>query len=398
MRIACVLIPSFAVAVERRANPALAAQPLVVADGSSVLDASPEASGVRARQPLRHAKATCPQAIFVEANHALYRDVAEALLDAVETVSPLVEPAGLGAAYADLLGLQEQYADEFALAAALVGAVRGATGLIASVGIAEGKFVARVAAEITPPGDAGIVPSGREHEFLYEKDVLLLSFGSAQDKPFDVDVIQRLDLLALQTLGGVAELPRQAVEAQFRGIGGRLWELANGIDREPLRPRTRQESLGERLSFDAPVVATEALVMASKQILGRLMRRLKGRTARRMHIQVLADERIVWEKLETFREPSGDERRIALVLKTRLSLLELPQAVDTVAITMSGIGREVAKQAKLFTDSQQNLNQIGEAIRQLRARYDRPMIYRIAEVDPCSRHPEERSVLVPYDA
>ncbi|MEX0787135.1 MAG: hypothetical protein WD939_10900 [Dehalococcoidia bacterium] len=389
-----MLIPSFAVAVERRANPALAAQPLVVADGSSVLDASPEASGVRVREPLRHAKASCPQAVFVEANHALYRDVAEALLDAVETVSPLVEPAGLGAAYADLLGLQEQYEDEFALAAALVGAVRRATGLIASVGIAEGTFVARVAAAITPPGDAGVVPSGREREFLYEKDVRLL--------PFDIDVLQRLDLLALQTLGGVAGLPRQAVEAQFRGIGGRLWELANGIDREPLRPRTRQESLTERLSFDAPVVATEALVMASKQILGRLMRRLKGRTARHMHIQVLADERIVWEKLETFREPAGDERRIALVLKTRLSLLELPQAVDTVAITLSGIGREVAKQAKLFTDSQSfrsaEGNQIGEAIRQLRARYDRPVVYRIAEVDPCSRHPEERSVLVPYDA
>jgi hypothetical protein len=86
------------------------------------------------------------------------------------------------------------------------------------------------------------------------------------------------------------------------------------------------------------------------------------------------------------------------VLKTRLSLLELPQAVDTITITLTGIGREVAKQAKLFTEGSQNLNQIGEAIRQLRTRYGRPVVYRIAEVDPWSRHPEERSVLVPYDA
>jgi len=117
-----------------------------------------------------------------------------------------------------------------------------------------------------------------------------------------------------------------------------------------------------------------------------------------MHLQLLADERIVWERLETFREPTGDERRMLLVLKTRLSLLELPQSVDTVAVTLSGIGREIAKQTKLFTDTQQNLNQIGEAIRQLRARYGRDVVGRVMEVDPWSRHPEERAVLVPYDA
>ena len=388
MRIACVFVPSFAVAVERQADPRLVEQPLVVYDRNAVIDASPEAASVRVLT-VRQAKAACPDAVFVEANRALYRDVTEAMLDAVEKVSPLVEPIEQGAAYADVLGLQGHYDDEFSLAAVLVKAVQDATGLLAGVGIADGKFAASVAAANIPPGDAGIVPPGREQEFLRDKDTALLPFGS--------DVTQRLNLLALWTLGDIAALPQTSVEAQFRSIGTRLWELASGIDREPLRPRKPQESLSERLSFDASVVATEALVMAGRQLLARLVRRLKGRTARRMHLQLLADERIVWEKLEVFREPIGDERRMLLILKTRLSLLELPQAVDTVAITLTGIGREMAKQEKLFADTQ-NLSQIAEAIRQLRVRYNRPMIYRVAEVDPCSRHPEERSVLVPYDA
>ena len=390
MRIACVLFPSFSVAVERRANPRLADQPLIVYEHSTVLDASPEALGARRITSLRKAKALYPHAVFVEANRVLYHDVAEAMLDAMESVAPFIEPVGLGAAYADVRGLEGHYEDEFALAGALVEAVRSATGLLAGVGIGDGKFVSWVAASITSPGEAGIVPPDREREFLQDKDASLLPFGP--------DAVQRLDLLALRSLGDIAALPKSAVEAQFRSIGKRLWELACGIDREPLCPRKRQVVLRERLSFDAPVVATEALVMAGRQLVGRLTRRLKGRTARRMHIQLLADERIVWEKLETYREPTGDEGRMMLILKTRLSLLELPQGVDTVAITLTGIGREVAKQAKLFTDTQQNLNQIGEAIRQLRARYGRPMVYRIAEVDPCSRHPEERSALVPYDA
>ena len=387
MRIACVRIPCFTVAVERRANPQLEEQPLVVYDRSDVIDASQEATGVQRGLPLRQAKALCPRAVFAQANVSLYRDVAEAMLDAIEEVSPQVEEAEAGAAYADVGGLEGHYENEFALAGSLIEAVRQATGLLAAAGVAEGKFASWVAASMTTPGDAGIVPSGKEQEFLRDKPVTFL--------PAELETLQRLDLLALTTLGDVATLPQTAVEAQFRSP--RLWELANGIDRDALRPRKRQEILRERLSFDAPVAVSEALVLASKQLLRRLVRRLRGRTARRMHIQLLADERIVWEKLETFREPTSDERLIMLVIKTRLSLLELPQAIDTVAISLTGIGRETAKQTKLFTDTK-NLNQIADAIKQLQARYGRPMIWRVKEVDPSSRHPEERSALIPYDA
>lgn len=391
MRIACVAIPSFAVAIERRRAPDLAGQPVIVYDRNSVIDASLEASGCRAGLPLRQAKALYPHATFIQADHARYRAVYDTMLDALEEITPLVEPASLlGCAFADIGGLQGHYRDEFALAETTVAAVRDATGLLASVGVAGGKFVAWVAASEVTPGDAGVVAPGREQEFLYDKDVSLL--------PLDTNVSERLHLLALHTLGDVAELQRSAVEAQFRSNGRRMWELANGIDAEPLRPRKHQDLIDERMTFTSAVVASEALVAAARQIVTRLVRRLRGRTARRMHVQLLCDERIVWERLETFREPTSDERRMLLVLKTRLTLLELPQGVDTVAVTLSGLGNEVAKQTKLFTDTQQNLNQIAEAIRQLRTRYGRPVVWRITEVDPWSRHPEERNALVPYDA
>jgi nucleotidyltransferase/DNA polymerase involved in DNA repair len=389
MRIACIRVPTFAVAVEQLADPALARQPLVVVDGKAVLDASTDLTRVHRGLSSRRAKALYPQATFVEANQALLRDVFDEMLDALERVAPEIEPVGLGCAYADVRGLYGHYEDEFRLAGALVETVREATGLLPSVGVAEGKFVAWVAASSVDPCEAGIVTHGQESEFLRDKNVEIF--------PIDPELVQRLNILALRTLGDIAALPRPAFEAQFRRIGGRLWELANGIDREPLRARKPQELLIERLIFDTPVVAVEALLAASRQIVARLVRRLDGRAARRMHLQLLADERIVWERVETFREPTGDERGMLLLLKTRLSLLELPQAVDTASITLSGIGREVAKQAKLFTNTQQNLNQIGEAIRQLRARYGRDMVGRVMEVDPWSRHPEERNILVPYD-
>ena len=53
MRIACVLIPSFAVAVERLREPRLAERPVVVYDRAAVLDASDDAAGVHPGAPLR---------------------------------------------------------------------------------------------------------------------------------------------------------------------------------------------------------------------------------------------------------------------------------------------------------------------------------------------------------
>ena len=94
MRIACVRIPCFTVAVERRTNPHLEEQPLVVYDRGGVIDASPEATGVRRGLPLRQAKALCPSAVFAQANVSLYRDVAEGMLDAIGEVRPQGGGAG----------------------------------------------------------------------------------------------------------------------------------------------------------------------------------------------------------------------------------------------------------------------------------------------------------------
>ena len=94
MRVACVLIPSFSVAVERRADRRLADQTLIVYERNTVLNASPEALGVRRGMSLRKAKALYPHAVFVEANRILYHDVAEAMLDALESVAPSSSRSG----------------------------------------------------------------------------------------------------------------------------------------------------------------------------------------------------------------------------------------------------------------------------------------------------------------
>jgi nucleotidyltransferase/DNA polymerase involved in DNA repair len=425
MRLACVFVPRFPLAVERRRSavscqpsavsgrPSVTYQrpatsdhrPTIVYSRTRVIEASPELADAWPGRALRQARALYPHALYIPEDPARYAEVATAMLRALDRIAPEVEPAEQGCAYVGVRGLERLYQPSLVdqhrtddrrpttddpIAVALVRAVFEETGLLAAVGVAGGKFVARVAALSVDPGGVRVVREGDERRFLRDASVGLL--------PFEPEIAQRLRALALHTLGDIARLPRPAVEAQFRAAGARMWELANGIDPEPLRPRRTPEAITERLTFESPVVTSEALIMAARQLVRRLAVRLGPRSARRMHAQVLAEGRIAWERVETFRGAPPDETRLMLVLKTRLSALQLTEAVDTVAITLSEIGREPGRQARLLTETNPQLERLLEAVQEIRVRFGGPMVWRAVEVDPCSRHPEDRSILIPYDA
>ena len=85
--IACVLVPHFAAAVERRANPALEDVPLLIGEPPGrperVLAVSPEVTrtGVRPGMPLKQARLLCPQARLLPARPARYAGAYTELLD-----------------------------------------------------------------------------------------------------------------------------------------------------------------------------------------------------------------------------------------------------------------------------------------------------------------------------
>jgi len=234
VRVACVWLPHFPIAIERRNSPALNRRAVIIGETaeqrSAVLDCSAEAEGqgVRVGMPLRQALSLCPSASFLPPDLPRYGDSFDQILRALETMSPLVDPVALGCAFIGLGGLNGHHRDEMALGDALAQAVRQASGLMPSVGLAEGKFTAQVAATVSAPGEVCLVPKGQEKKFLAPIDVSLLLCSR--------DTLRRLGLLGLRTMGDLASLPAGAVQAQFGSEGRRIWELAHGVDREPLRP------------------------------------------------------------------------------------------------------------------------------------------------------------------
>ena len=131
------------------------------------------------------------------------------------------------------------------------------------VGIADGKFPARVAAGRAAPGGFRKITPSVTKETLAAEPVASL--------PMPVEMIRRLEQLGLATLGLLAELPPSAVAARFGPEGRRAWELANGNDPSPVTPRAEQEVRGtlllEAIAAKEGLQATDADVDAKVESL-----------------------------------------------------------------------------------------------------------------------------------
>jgi DNA polymerase-4/protein ImuB len=249
-----------------------------------------------------------------------------------------------------------------------------------------------------------IVPSGQEAAFLADLPL--------EDLPVSVEMRRRLRLLGLRTLRDLARLPKGAVAAQFGAEGARAWELAHGIDHSPIVPYRPPKVIVERLAFPAPVDTLDPLVAAARTLLQRALSRseARGRAARGLRLSVETEDGRVWKREVTFREPVGSGERMLVALRPRIeagagdgSPSAVPAPFVQVELALLDLCGESALQGKLFGGEWghgphvQAGERLAAAARQLKARYGRPVLGKVMEVEPWSRLPERRFALIDYD-
>ena len=212
-----------------RRYPVLRGRPVVIVEndgsGELTLDSSDEAVslGVTAGMPLSYALARCPDAVLMQADTAYYSDTSDRLADSLAVRCPKVEIDGKGRFYAGLDGLSDFYGCEPRLVASLLQAMP--PGFNPRIGVASAKFPAYVAAATAPDGRAARA-SLDTAAFLSGCSIDLLPVSPAAKT--------RLRRSGIRTLGRLAALPVGDALALLGTEGTHAWELARGIDRDPL--------------------------------------------------------------------------------------------------------------------------------------------------------------------
>ncbi|TJY61918.1 DNA polymerase IV [Sinimarinibacterium sp. CAU 1509] len=354
-KIVHVDMDAFYASVEQRDAPELRGRPLVVAwrgARSVVCAASYEARrfGVRSAMPAVRAERLCPDAVFVPPDFTRYRAVSRQVREIFRRHTDLVEPLSLDEAYLDVTENKLGLASATDVATEIRRQIRDELKLTASAGIAPNKFLAKIASDWNKPDGQFVIKPAQVSAFLTALPVgRIPGVGKVMDA--------KLEALGIRTVGQLRELERPVLEARFGRYGGRLYELARGVDEHPVVPDRPVQSISseDTLAEDQPLAALAPLIERLAQKTWEASRK----TSRVPRTVVLKLKTGDFRNLTRSLTPSTPPDSAAVLAQIALALCNRVDLPESTRYRLVGVGLgnfhepgDAESQSGLFLDEQ----------------------------------------------
>jgi DNA polymerase IV len=231
-KIVHVDMDAFYASVEQRDDVSLRGRPVVVAwkgKRSVVCAASYEARsfGVRSAMPAVHAERLCPDAVFVPPDFTRYKAVSLAVREIFQRHTDAVEPLSLDEAYLDVTVNKTGLPTATLVAKTIRRQIREELNLTASAGVAPNKFLAKIASDWKKPDGLFVIQPHEVQAFL-----LPLAVGRIPGVGKVTEA--RMEKVGIKTVGDIFAMELLTLEDHFGRWGTRLYELARGIDHNPV--------------------------------------------------------------------------------------------------------------------------------------------------------------------
>lgn len=385
-RIACLLVPRFAVAALLRAEPELRGTPLVVTAGSNVVDVSPEAERAGAQPGLTIAQALIRHADLVvrpldvealAAARAALAEVARSVSPRVEIVgdenedapSPLARTAVAGGEHRiasassfarnraaptpaaplnarhggevllDVSGLERLFGSPSGIASALQQRAER-VGFPAAVGIADGRATARIAAGVAARrGETILVAPGGDAAWLAPLPLAVL--GRACDpaergkgrQGWDA-VVDALARLGVSRCGELAAMSPDEVASRLGRVAARMRTIAAGADGRELRVSFEPHAYVEGTRLEYGIGSLEALLFLIRGLLDRVVARLAlaSLACSGLTVSLTLDDGSSAERTIGVLAPTRDVKTLLLLTRTALESAPPPAAVEAVHV------------------------------------------------------------------
>ena len=249
---------AFYASVELRDKPELAGQPVAVggsAEGRGVISAASyeaRAFGVHSAMPTVRGQELCPELVLLSPDFKRYTAVSRQIMGIFRRYTPLVEPLSLDEAFLDVSGTERLFGDAVAIGHGIRKDILKETSLVASIGVAPTKFLAKLASDLDKPDGFRVIEPDQIRAVLDPLPVgKVFGVGRATEK--------RLASLGVRTIGQLAELERDVVVERFGASGAWIHDLAHGIDPRRVNPRRPEKSTGMERTFPEDITDRDVL-------------------------------------------------------------------------------------------------------------------------------------------
>ena len=341
-RVACLLVPRFAVAALLRAEPELRGTPLVVTAGSSVVDVSAEAQRAGAQPGLTIAQALIRHADLVVRPLDVDAVAAAraALAEVARSVSPRVEiVAGDGGeVLLDVSGLERLFGSPAGIASALQQRAER-VGFPAAVGVADGRTTARIAAGVAARrGETILVAAGGDAAWLAPLPLTVL--GRACDpverkgrQGWDA-AVDALARLGVSRCGELAAMSADEVASRLGRVAARMRTIAAGADASELRASFEPHTYVEGTRLEYGIGSLEALLFLIRGLLDRVVARLAlaSLSCSGLTVSLTLDDGSSADRTIGVLAPTRDVKTLLLLARTALESSPPPGAVEAVQV------------------------------------------------------------------
>jgi DNA polymerase-4 len=233
------------------------------------------AYGIRAGMPIGEAKRLCPELTLVEGGPQKYLHYSLQILETLKDYTPIVEPFSIDEAFLDLTGsprMGKRPALESAVpvAQSIQRAVYRRVGLTSTIGIGPNKYIAKMASGVKKPRGLTVLSQDGYRKHFWPLGVQEL-WGIGEKTRL------ALDRLGIQTVGQLANFPKEFLTYHFGLNGDRMRDAALGEDDSEVVPYYKGvavKSMGHEVTLPRDV--------DSRERLGALLLRLSDQVARRM--------------------------------------------------------------------------------------------------------------------
>ncbi len=369
----CILhidLDAFFVSVEQALAPELRGKPVVVGGRPDrrgvVASASYEARafGIRSAMPLAQAYRLCPQAIFLQGSFSAYRDASEKFMTVLADFSPCLEPGGLDEAYVDVTGCEEAFGVPCQIAVRIKERVNRELKLVASVGMASCKVVAKIASDLGKPDGLIEVAAGQERDFLAPLPVGRLPGVGKKTE-------QTLNSMGIRTIGQLAALPPEFVKNRLGVMGTAIHLCAKGIDNRKVEPAGEAKSISRETTFAEDTLDATFLKAVLRYLCERVGAELRheGKHARTITLKLrYADFETITRSLSSKEATDTDEA----IFAGAVGLFDrvLAEKRKLVRLIGGGVSNLVGgRQLRLLDPVPQRLWYLDKAIDSIREKY-----------------------------
>jgi len=347
---------AFYASIEERDQPELVGKPVIVGgtpEGRGVVAAANYVArqyGIHSAMPAITARRLCPHAICLPVRMQYYAQVSRQIQEIFQRYTSLVEPLSLDEAFLDVTGSEHLFGSAAEIGRKIKQDIRQELHLVASVGVAPVKFVAKIASDLEKPNGFVVVQRDTLQAFLDPLPVgRLWGVGRVSGEVFRK--------LGIRTIGELRKLPVGLLVDHFGQTGEHLWRLAQGVDDRQVVPDHQAKSISNETTFVEDIADPEILRTWLLELTDQVARRLRQQGLRGRTVQLkirFADFQTI-TRSATLPEPSNSTDEIwqaaAEILGTRLPVGHLP--VRLLGVGVHGFDPSTESQGLLFDQEEQ---------------------------------------------